>query len=44
LDWSEFPHAYFYGNWGAKVPTILQDKGIYAVVTIQRSREKIQEK
>ena len=28
LHWSNFLHAYFYGNWGVKVPIILQDKGI----------------
>jgi len=28
LDLSIFPHAYFYGNWGVKVPNILQDEGI----------------
>lgn len=28
LDWSKFPHAYFYGNWRAKVPIILQGQGI----------------
>jgi hypothetical protein len=28
LDWSSFPHAYFYGNWGVKVPNILQGEGI----------------
>jgi len=28
LDLSDFPHAYFYGNWGVKVPIILQDDGI----------------
>ena len=28
LDLSNFPHAYFYGNWGVKVPNILQDEGI----------------
>jgi hypothetical protein len=28
LDLSNFPHAYFYGNWGVKVPNILQEEGI----------------
>jgi len=28
LDLSDFPHAYFYGNWGLKVPIILPDQGI----------------
>jgi hypothetical protein len=28
VDWSNFPHAYFYGNWSSKVRIILQDKGI----------------
>jgi hypothetical protein len=28
LDWSNFPHAYFYGNWRVKVPIILQGQGI----------------
>ena len=28
LDLSNFPHAYFYGNWMVKVPIILQDDGI----------------
>jgi len=28
LDWYNFPHAYFYGNYRVKVPIILQDDGI----------------
>jgi hypothetical protein len=28
FDLSIFPHAYFYGNWGMKVPNNLQDEGI----------------
>jgi hypothetical protein len=28
LGWCNFPHAYFYGNWGAKVSIILPDQGI----------------
>jgi len=33
-DLSNFPHAYFYGNWRAKVPIILQDEEFNAIVTI----------
>jgi hypothetical protein len=44
LDLSNFPHAYFYGNWEVKVPIILQDEGINATVTIQDSSPEIQEK
>jgi len=27
-DWSNFPHDYFYGNCGVKVPIILRGPGI----------------
>jgi hypothetical protein len=40
LDLSIFPHAYFYGNGGVKVPIILQDEGINATVTIRRFKPR----
>jgi len=40
LDLSNFPHAYFYGNWGVKVPIILQDEGINGTVTIRRFKPR----
>jgi hypothetical protein len=43
LDWSNFPHAYFYGNWRAKVPIILQDEQFNETVTIPGSSSETQE-
>ena len=40
LDLSIFPHAYFYGNGGVKVPIILQDEGINGTVTIRRFKPR----
>jgi len=44
LDWCNSPHVYFYGNWRAKVPIILQDKGFNEVVTIRRSTSETRQK
>jgi hypothetical protein len=43
LHWSNFLHAYFYGNWGVKVPIILQDREFDDTVTIPGSSSEIQE-